>query len=191
MICGARFILVVEKDAVFQKLLSENFYGTFKPCLLITAKGYPDLRTRCLLSLINRQHPSLPILGLFDADPHGLGVFCTYKYGTRNPTMKGTDLRPVKIGQMKLIGLLPTELMSFQLQKSELIALNKSDRALLYGIQKRWYFKGDPDLVTQTKALLDCGFKAEIEVLDHISPQFLCQEYLSLKLRSMGIFPLE
>ncbi|CAH8493391.1 unnamed protein product [Heterobilharzia americana] len=47
--CSAQFVLVVEKDTIFQKLLNESFYEKFKPCLLVTAKGYPDLMSRNFL----------------------------------------------------------------------------------------------------------------------------------------------
>ncbi|VDO80182.1 unnamed protein product [Schistosoma margrebowiei] len=80
--CLPQFILIIEKDTIFRKLLSEKFYEKFKPCLLVTAKGYPDLITRQFLAQINYIHPNIPMIGLFDADPHGINVFCTYKYGT-------------------------------------------------------------------------------------------------------------
>jgi meiotic recombination protein SPO11 len=41
----ARYILVVEKDAVFQRLSEDRFFMTV-PSILITAKGFPDLATR-------------------------------------------------------------------------------------------------------------------------------------------------
>ncbi|VDP99995.1 unnamed protein product [Trichobilharzia regenti] len=95
--------MIIEKDTIFQKLLNENFYEKFKPCLLVTAKGYPDLLTRKFLAQLTHIYSRMPIIGIFDADPHGmndliiypcsniyphilsysgLNVYCTYKYGT-------------------------------------------------------------------------------------------------------------
>ncbi|KAF8566772.1 hypothetical protein P879_06034 [Paragonimus westermani] len=39
--------------------------------ILRVAKGYPDLQTRCLLAELGKKFTEIPILGLFDADPHG------------------------------------------------------------------------------------------------------------------------
>jgi meiotic recombination protein SPO11 len=41
----ALFILLVEKDAAFMRLAEDRFYNTH-PCIIITAKGQPDVATR-------------------------------------------------------------------------------------------------------------------------------------------------
>ncbi|VDL41239.1 unnamed protein product [Hymenolepis diminuta] len=60
-----------------------SFYDDFQPCLLITSKGYPDLATRSLLSKLCQKYPRLPMYALVDADPHGIGIYLTYKYGSK------------------------------------------------------------------------------------------------------------
>ena len=40
----ARFVLVVEKDATFQKLLDEGALARMHPCVIVTGKGVPDLK---------------------------------------------------------------------------------------------------------------------------------------------------
>lgn len=42
----ALFILLVEKDAAFMRMAEDRFYNTH-PCIIITAKGQPDVATRC------------------------------------------------------------------------------------------------------------------------------------------------
>uniref|UniRef100_M8BEM5 DNA topoisomerase (ATP-hydrolyzing) n=1 Tax=Aegilops tauschii TaxID=37682 RepID=M8BEM5_AEGTA len=56
----ARYLILVEKDAIFQRLAEDRLYNQL-PCILITAKGYPDIATR---------------------NPAGLSILCTYKYGS-------------------------------------------------------------------------------------------------------------
>ncbi|PWA53648.1 meiotic recombination protein SPO11-2 [Artemisia annua] len=72
----ARYIFVIEKrlaeDQVFNQI----------PCILITAKGYPDLATRFLLHHMTQAFPEIKILGLVDWNPAGLAILCTYKYGS-------------------------------------------------------------------------------------------------------------
>ena len=41
----AEFILLVEKDAAFIRLSEDRFYNQY-PCVIITAKGQPDVATR-------------------------------------------------------------------------------------------------------------------------------------------------
>ena len=43
----AEFILLVEKDAAFMRLAEDRFYNRF-PCVILTAKGQPDVATRCI-----------------------------------------------------------------------------------------------------------------------------------------------
>ena len=46
----AEFILLVEKDAAFMRLAEDRFYNRF-PCVILTAKGQPDVATRYVLAL--------------------------------------------------------------------------------------------------------------------------------------------
>ena len=42
---NAMFILLVEKDAAFMRLAEDRFYRTY-PCIIMTAKGQPDVASR-------------------------------------------------------------------------------------------------------------------------------------------------
>ncbi|XP_050229036.1 meiotic recombination protein SPO11-2 [Mercurialis annua] len=77
----ARYIIVVEKHAIFQRLAEDRVFNQI-PSILITAKGYPDIATRFLLHRISRYFPELPILALVDWNPAGLAILCTFKFGS-------------------------------------------------------------------------------------------------------------
>ncbi|WCJ26365.1 Meiotic recombination protein SPO11-2 [Euphorbia peplus] len=77
----ARYIIVVEKHAIFQRLAEDRVFNQI-PSILITAKGYPDIATRFLLHRMSRLFPELPILGLVDWNPAGLAILCTFKFGS-------------------------------------------------------------------------------------------------------------
>ncbi|KNA14491.1 hypothetical protein SOVF_107100 [Spinacia oleracea] len=77
----ARYIIVIEKHAIFQRLVEDCFFNQV-PSILITAKGCPDLATRFLLHKITKAFPNLPILALVDWNPAGLSILCTFKYGS-------------------------------------------------------------------------------------------------------------
>ncbi|XP_039055971.1 meiotic recombination protein SPO11-2-like [Hibiscus syriacus] len=65
----ARYIIVVEKHAIFQRLAEDHVFNQI-PNILLTAKGYPDIATRFLLHRMSRAFPDLPILALVDSYDH-------------------------------------------------------------------------------------------------------------------------
>ncbi|KAJ4839150.1 hypothetical protein Tsubulata_008315 [Turnera subulata] len=77
----ARYIIVVEKHAIFQRLAEDRVFNQV-PSILITASGYPDIATRFLLHRMSRSFPELPIFALVDWNPAGLAILCTYKFGS-------------------------------------------------------------------------------------------------------------
>lgn len=60
-------------------MLCQNFQKTHN-CIIATGKGYPDFATRLLVKEI--QALGIPILGLFDSDPHGLEILTSYAVGS-------------------------------------------------------------------------------------------------------------
>lgn len=73
----ANFVLVIEKDAVFQKLLEENCCRALR-CILVTGKGYPDVATRMLVKMLSEKM-DLPVYILVDADPFGVDIMLIYR----------------------------------------------------------------------------------------------------------------
>ncbi|RWR99572.1 meiotic recombination protein SPO11-like isoform X6, partial [Dinothrombium tinctorium] len=77
---SAKFVLLVEKDSCFQRLLNSNFCK-FLPAIIITGKGFPDSNTREMVRLL-WEFLRVPILALVDADPFGIEIMFTYRYGS-------------------------------------------------------------------------------------------------------------
>ena len=73
----AYFVIVVEKDTIFQTLLMDKCPERLN-CILITGKGFPDVATRRLIKLL-AEKAQLPVYILVDADPYGIEIFFTYK----------------------------------------------------------------------------------------------------------------
>ena len=51
------------------RLAEDRFYNKY-PCIILTAKGQPDVATRMFLKRIQSEL-NLPVLGLVDSDPYG------------------------------------------------------------------------------------------------------------------------
>ena len=58
--CTARYLLVIEKDAIFQALTQDRFFDEL-PCVMVTAKGMPDLATRAFCSKLVDACPGLAV----------------------------------------------------------------------------------------------------------------------------------
>ncbi|KAK0128751.1 hypothetical protein ONS95_000704 [Cadophora gregata] len=81
-----RWILVIEKEATFRTLATNQYWADSQAGkgILITAKGYPDIQTRQFLHLISIHHPNILVNALVDFDPDGLGIMSTYKHGSQS-----------------------------------------------------------------------------------------------------------
>ena len=60
----AEFILLVEKEAAYMRMAEDRFYHKY-PCIVITAKGQPDVATRMFLSRFTAEL-KIPVLGMVD-----------------------------------------------------------------------------------------------------------------------------
>ncbi len=77
---NAEFVLVIEKDAVFQQLHRAGFWRKYK-AILITSAGQPDRATRRFVRRLNDEL-KLPIYVLTDADPYGWYIYSVFKVGS-------------------------------------------------------------------------------------------------------------
>ncbi|OCT62417.1 meiotic recombination protein SPO11 isoform X2 [Xenopus laevis] len=178
----AKFILIIEKDATFQRLLDDNFCSRSGPCILITGKGVPDLNTRLLTrKLWDSFH--IPIFTLVDADPYGIEIMCIYKYGSISMSYEAHHLT---VPAISWLGLLPSDLERLFIPKDALIPLSAMDQRKLLSIQKRPYISCQPIWKREIEKMAASGRKAEIQALTSISPDFLSRVYLPNKLRYGG-----
>ncbi|KAH7443626.1 hypothetical protein KP509_02G042600 [Ceratopteris richardii] len=76
----AEYILLVEKETVFQRLANDG-YCRKNRCIVLSGKGYPDIATRSFLRLL-KEKLNLPVFALVDGDPYGLDILLTYKFGS-------------------------------------------------------------------------------------------------------------
>jgi len=77
---NARYVLVVEKDAVFNRLMQEGICQQLQ-LIMITARGQPDLATRAFVNRVAELLPDAPVLALVDFNPSGVLILSTYRQG--------------------------------------------------------------------------------------------------------------
>ncbi|KAK7099981.1 meiotic recombination protein SPO11-like isoform X1 [Littorina saxatilis] len=175
---NAQLVIVVEKDATFQKLLTEDFCATFGRVILITGKGYPDVGTRLLVRKIWEQF-KMPVFALVDGDPHGIEVMLVYKYGSKNQAFENHNLA---VPAMKWLGVLATDIAKLSLRKTALLDLSESDLQKLTDMLKRPYVAPNSPLAHQLETMVQSGVKAELQCLDSLSSSYLTQVYLPAKI---------
>lgn len=177
----AKFVIVIEKDAVMQKIISREsticFVKNYK-AILFTAKGYPDVNSRAFLNHLwtNLQ---IPILALTDADPQGLEIVCCYKFGCYQSAHEASHLI---IPHIKWLGLLPYEMMQMNLPDSQTKPLSRIDDSKIDSLLARPYLKSRETWYEQIKLMRSLGKKAELESLD-FSGDYLVTTYLPDKIR--------
>ncbi|KAK7073648.1 endodeoxyribonuclease [Halocaridina rubra] len=180
VISDARYILVIEKDATFQKLVEAHIHRSFGPAILITGKGYPDLPTRQFLYRLWTDL-KIPVLALTDADPYGLHIAAVYKFGAL-----ARDEPGLAVHNLAWLGVLPSDLIALQLPPYALLPLTPQDHGKLASLAAHPAISGSPQWLQQIEDQKKLGHKAEIQSLVHITPDFLTSVYLPTKLRQGG-----
>lgn len=75
--CEASCILLVEKEAVLQRLLDDGFLIQHPDVLLASGAGFPDLATRAFVAKLALRF-QLGCFGLFDWNPHGVLIMDSF-----------------------------------------------------------------------------------------------------------------
>uniref|UniRef100_A0A8C5DA56 DNA topoisomerase (ATP-hydrolyzing) n=1 Tax=Gouania willdenowi TaxID=441366 RepID=A0A8C5DA56_GOUWI len=182
IVSSAKFIIIVEKDATFQRLMDDDFCTKLPPCVIITGKGVPDMNSRLMVrKLWDTLH--VPIFALVDSDPHGIEIMCIYKYGSMAMSFEAHSLT---VPSVMWLGLLPSDLQRLQVPSDVLIPLTKNDEKKLSSLLQRPYLTDQPDWQKEMEVMQRTKVKAEIQSLAAISPDFLTNIYLPNKLRYGG-----
>ncbi|XP_037033919.1 uncharacterized protein LOC119072743 isoform X2 [Bradysia coprophila] len=153
---AARFVLLVEKHTVYEKLLLENVLDRLGPCILITGKGYPDINTRVILKKI-WDDCKCPIYALVDADPYGIEIMLTYRHGSQKMSLFNDNLA---IPSIQWIGVFPSEIKKFNLLS---LPLTPQDINRLDSLMKRPYLS--TKIYEELLVLKRTQKKSEVEAL--------------------------
>uniref|UniRef100_A0A4W5LCD5 DNA topoisomerase (ATP-hydrolyzing) n=1 Tax=Hucho hucho TaxID=62062 RepID=A0A4W5LCD5_9TELE len=182
IVSSAKFVLIVEKDATFQKLLDDDFCTKLSPCIMITGKGVPDVNSRLMVRrLWDTLH--IPIFALVDADPYGIEIMCIYKYGSVAMSFEAHSLT---VPSVMWLGLLPSDLQRLRVPEDALIPLTQRDQKKLTSLLKRPYLACQPAWQREIEMMQQSKVKAEIQSLASIAADFLSRVYLPNKLRYGG-----
>ncbi|XP_047341848.1 meiotic recombination protein SPO11-1 isoform X2 [Impatiens glandulifera] len=179
----ADYILVVEKESVFQRLANDEFCNKNR-CIVITGRGYPDVPTRRFLRLLTEKL-RLPTYCLVDCDPYGFDILTTYKFGSMQMAY---DVKFLRVPEIQWLGAFPSDSDKYDLPKQCLFPLTKEDKTRTESMLLRCYLQREvPHWRLELEKLLERGVKFEIEALSVHSLSFLTDEYIPSKIHC-GMF---
>lgn len=119
----ALFILIVEKHTVWSRLAEDEFHKKYR-CIMITAKGMPDVDTR---RCVNRASYELkiPVHSLNDFNPYGMKIASVYRFGSKNMAYDSQNLATPGV---RLLGILHKHLQKYPLRAKVKLKMSSHDR---------------------------------------------------------------
>ncbi|KAK1320213.1 DNA topoisomerase 6 subunit A [Acorus calamus] len=174
----ALFILLVEKDAAFMRLAEDRFYNRF-PCIIVTAKGQPDVATRLFLKKM-KMELRLPVLALVDSDPYGLKILSVYMCGSKNMSYDSGNLTTPDI---KWLGVRPSDLDRYGVPEQCRLSMTDQDVKTGRDLLEEEFVKKNAGWVEELELMLRTRQKAEIQALSSFGFQYLSEVYLPLKIQ--------
>ncbi len=173
----AKFILLVEKEAAYMRLAEDRFYNKY-PCIVITAKGQPDVATRLFLKKL-KTTLHIPVLGLVDSDPYGLKILSVYMTGSKNMSYDSASLTTSDI---KWLGVRPSDLDKYNIPAQCRLDMTEHDIKTGKQLLQEEFIQKNPEWVKELELMLKMKKKAEIQALSAFGFQYITEDYLPRKL---------
>ncbi len=175
---NARFILLIEKGAVWRRFSEDRFWEKHK-CMIVHGGGQPPRGVR---RLIYRMHTEkkLPVYVLVDNDPWGYYIYSVVKQGSINLAFESERMA---IPDARFIGMSSYDADRFDVSKSVSINLNDQDKRRAKEILNYPWFQSKP-WQREIKHMLKLGVKLELEALSNKDFSFITDTYLPAKLKS-------
>ena len=175
--CKAKFILHVEKAAVWQRFNEDKFWRKHN-CILTHGGGQPPRGVRRLLHRMHNEL-KLPVYCVLDNDPWGYYIYSVIKQGSINLAYESQRMA---IPDAKYLGLRSIDYERCGLSAAVQIRLNDNDRKRAKQIAKYPWFEGKAKWQKEIKKLLDNDFKMEVEALINKDISYVTETYVPERL---------
>jgi DNA topoisomerase-6 subunit A len=173
----AKFVLFVEKDAVWRRFNEDKFWRDHD-CILIHGGGQPPRGVR---RLIHRFHNELklPVYCLLDNDPWGYYIYSVLKQGSINLAYES---RRMAIPAARFMGVRSADFARCELKPSATIKLNDQDIKRANQIKCYPWFEHKKAWQKEIDLMLKNGFKMEVEALISKGISYATEEYVPQRL---------
>ncbi|MFN6992070.1 MAG: hypothetical protein ACK4MM_05055, partial [Fervidobacterium sp.] len=157
--CDAEWVLVVEKDALWQRLNEDQFWKK-ENCLLITPKGQASRGCRRLIRKLADM--KLPIYCLMDCDAWGWYIYWTIKTGSINLAYINSE---IATPEAKFIGVTMKDIETYPFLKKLTIRAKEVDIKRAEELLSYPWISKHADWVKELKIVLDTKKKIEQDAL--------------------------
>jgi DNA topoisomerase-6 subunit A len=179
---NANYVLVVEKDALWQRLNEDRFWQKEK-AILITPKGQSSRGTRRIIRKLADR--GLPIYVFTDCDAWGWYIYWTLKTGSMNLAYLGKDF---SIPNSRFIGVTMSDIDRYSfLQKLTINAKELDIKRAKEMMEYPWIAR-HPEWVKELKKVLETKKKIEQDALQGQRLTFV-SEYVKDKIEHNEMLP--
>ncbi|MFO7156044.1 MAG: DNA topoisomerase IV subunit A [Pseudomonadota bacterium] len=172
----ARYVLLVEKEAVWSRFNEDKFWKKEK-CMLIHGGGQPPRGVR---RLVHRMHYELglPVYVLVDNDPWGFYIYSVVKQGSINLAYESMRMA---VPRARFIGISSRDAERYGIPEETSIRLDEGDhRRIRQMLEYPWF--QDKKWRRELETMAKSNRKYEIEALSRRGISFITEEYLPRKL---------
>jgi DNA topoisomerase-6 subunit A len=172
----AKFILLIEKDAMWQRFNKDRFWEQ-QHCVLIHGGGQPPRGVR---RLIYRMHHELklPVYVLVDNDPWGYYIYSVVKQGSINLAYESQRMA---VPAARFVGMSSFDAERFEVPGHVPMPLSDDDRRRAREIREYPWFASKA-WQREIKHMEALGVKLELEALSSKGLSFATKKYLPEKL---------
>jgi DNA topoisomerase-6 subunit A len=173
----AKYVLLIEKDAVWTRFNEDKFWKRNK-CIIIQGGGQPPRGVRRLVQRMHREL-KLPVYVLVDNDPWGFYIYSVMKQGSINLAYESMRMA---VPDARFVGLSSFDKTTYQLPTN--VAIKMEDRDVSRAKQMLaypWFKK--VQWQREIQEMVRSGLKFELEALSRRGISFITEEYLPRKLR--------
>ena len=172
------YVLVVEKDAIFERLNEEEFWKK-NNCILMTGRGQPDRSTRRMLRRLWEEY-ELPVYILTDCDAYGFYIYSVYKSGSISLSYESERLATPGA---RFIGVTVTDIDEYKIPRNYIIKATERDIKRAKELMGYPWFKESKDWMKQLNLFIKRQEKIEIEALSGHGFKFLARTYIPNKIK--------
>jgi len=173
---GVRYILVIEKEGIFNRLSEDKFFNII-PCVIVTARGYPDLYTRKIVKKL-QDVLQVPVLGLVDYNPHGLRILLTYKFGSVRMGLEAYQYS----SDVKWLGMSSEDIQTYGIPSNLYQPFTDNDIQVAKSLKTLPFINSNLAYNQELDIMLRNKIKVELEALNYINYKCFSHKYLVLKI---------
>ncbi len=179
---GVEYVLVAEKNAIFDRL-NEDGYWKKNKCLLMTTAGQAARGARRLLQRLSEEL-KLPCYALTDSDPYGWYIYSTMKYGSMALAHESDRLG---CPALKFLGMSTSDIEHYDL-RNVTIKAKEVDIKRAMELKEYDWFKAK-EWQREINLFLEKKLKAEIQALSSKNLQYISNVYLPEKIKNQDFLP--